>query len=269
MAITTRDGLIAACASAQRLRILKSASRTSVANIPFTVIDLAGDPGAGTLAGTSTTAGVVPTDATVGFPILNAFGGSNQGYITRVEASSAVSGRLAIYDVLFKAGAYAFGANTALTAQPSYADRLLFDGVTDYKVTEIWYEAVTAFTGSPTFTITYTNQDGTGSRSTGGLATGTALTVGRMGKFPFQAGDTGVQKIDNVQGTVATAGTFNILVMRKLWEGRIRLANDQIIHGPDLTGLIKVFADSAINLVVTADSTATSTPEVVIDIANG
>jgi hypothetical protein len=269
MAITTLNGLISATAAAQRIRIFKSATRTAVAATPFSVFELAGDPGAGVLAGTSTTAGVVPTDATQGIPIVNAFSGANQGYITKVEASSPVVGRIAIYDLLFKAGAYAFNANTALTAQPSYASRLLFDGVTDYKSTQIWYETVTAFTGNPTFTITYTNQDGTGSRSTGGLATGAALIVGRMGKFPFQAGDTGVQKIDNVQGTIATVGTFNILVMRKLWEGRIRVVNDLIVHGPDLTGLPQVFANSALVLVINPDSTATSTPEVTFDIANG
>ena len=145
MAITTRDGLIAAQAGAQRLRIFKSASRTSVAAIPFSVFDLAGVPGAGVLGGTSTAAGVVPTDATAGCPVINAFGGSNVGYLTRVEASSPVAGRIAIYDMLFKAGAYAFNANQTLASQPSYSSRVL--GGTDYKGTEIWLEAVTAFTG--------------------------------------------------------------------------------------------------------------------------
>lgn len=266
MAITTRDGLIAAMASAQTLRIMKTASRTAVAAAPESVFDLAGAPGAGVLSGGATTgAGVVPTDATAGCPIVNAFGGGATGYVARVEASSAVACRIGLYDLMWKAGAYAFNANTALAGQPSYASRVPGG---DYKGTELWYEAVTAFTGNPTFTITYTNQDGVGSKVTT-LAVGAAPILGRMGKISYASGDAGIQKVDNVQSTVATAGTFNVLVMRKLWEGRIRVANDQIIHGPDLTGLPIVFADSALILVVTPDSTATSTPEVVADIING
>lgn len=266
MAITTRDGLIAAQAAAQRCRLMKTATRTSVATVAFSVFDLAGDPGAGTLAGANTANGVVPTDATTGCPTINAFGASATGYISRVEASSPVACRLAIYDMVFKAGAYAFNANVTLATQPSYASRM---PSSDYKGTEIWLEAVTAFTGNQTIQIGYTNESGTASRSTGAIATGVAPTVGRMQKLPLQAGDRGLQKIDSVVSTVSTAGTFNVLVLRKLWEGRIRAANDQIVHGPDLTGLPIVFADSALILVVTADSTSTSTPEVVLDIING
>ena len=55
MAITTLDGLIAA--SKQLITWVKTATRTSIAAMWFSVFDLAGNPGAGTLAGTSTTNG--------------------------------------------------------------------------------------------------------------------------------------------------------------------------------------------------------------------
>lgn len=269
MTITTRDGLIAAQASAQRLRVMKTATRTSVALIPFSVFDLAGDPGAGVLAGTSTAAGVVPTDATAGCPLINAFGGS-AGYLTRFEASSTVACRVALYDLLFKAGAYAFNADVTLAAQPSYASRVTFQpgSVVDYKGTELWIEAATAFTGSPSFQVNYLDEGGAAG-DTGVVASGAALTLGRMLKLPFAAGDTGIQRVDRVRGTVATVGTFNVLVMRKLAEARIRVANDQIVQGVDLTGFPQVFADSALVAVVTADGTSTGLPELVADIANG
>lgn len=267
--ITTRDGLIAAQTAAQRLRILKTTTRTSVAAIPFSVFDIAGDPGAGTLAGGSTAAGVVPTDATSGCPTVNAFTGDT-GYVTRFEASSSVACRVALYDLLFKAGAYAFNADTTLASQPSYAGRVTFNpgGVVDYKGTELWIEAATAFTGSPSFQVNYLDQDGNAGY-TGVVASGAALIIGRMLKLPFAAGDTGVQQVTRVRGTVASAGTFNVLVMRKLAEARIRVANDQIVQGFDLTGMPQVFADSALVAVITADSTSTGLPELVVDIANG
>ena len=263
MTISTFDGFIAS--AKQYISIAKTASRTSVATGWFTLIDLAGNPGAGVLAGTSTTAGVVPTDATAGFPTIDAFGGGAKGYLAQVDFGSSVACRQKMFDLVFKAGAYAFNANTALTAQPSYVSRMPGGSYGD---TQIWIEAVTAFTGNPTFTITYTNQSGTGSR-TATLAAGLAPTLGRMMQIPLQSGDSGVQKIDNVAATVATVGTFNVLVMRPLWSGRCKIANDGDVHDLAKTGIPEVFADSAIYPIVAADSTATGIPELELVIANG
>lgn len=265
MTITTRDGLIAAQCAAQRVRMIKTSSRTSVALIPFSVFDLPGDPGAGVAAGTSTAAGVVPTDATVGCPVINAFGGS-KGYISRFELSSPVACRVALYDLLWKGGAYSFNAAQTLAAQPSYSSRV--PGGTDYKGTELWSECVGAFTGLQSLRIRYLDEGGAAG-DTGVIATGVAPTAGRMFRMPLAAGDSGVSQITNVDGSVATVGTHNVLVMRKLAEARIRVANDQIVQGFDLVGLPEVYTDSALFLVVYADSTATSTPEAVIDIVNG
>lgn len=119
MAITTFDGFIAA--TKQYVSVAKTASRTSIAAAWFSVFDLAGNPGAGTLAGTSTTAGVVPTAATAGTPAINAFGGGATGYLAQVDFGSSVASRLKLFDMVFKAGAYTFNANVTLSAQPSYS----------------------------------------------------------------------------------------------------------------------------------------------------
>lgn len=58
-------------AGKQRLQIVKTQTRTSVAVNPFTVFDLGGHPGAGTLAGSSSDNGVKPDDTTAGFPAIN------------------------------------------------------------------------------------------------------------------------------------------------------------------------------------------------------
>jgi hypothetical protein len=52
MAITTLDQYIAAVK--QRIRIVKTTSRTVVATIPFSLFDIAGNPGVGVLPGTNT-----------------------------------------------------------------------------------------------------------------------------------------------------------------------------------------------------------------------
>ena len=73
MAITTLDGYIAS--AKQLVPWIKTAARTTVAAGWFSLFELAGNPGAGTLAGSSTTAGVVPDDTVAGFPSLSTFGG--------------------------------------------------------------------------------------------------------------------------------------------------------------------------------------------------
>lgn len=266
MSITTRDQLVAAASAAQQLQWMKSGARTTVAGIWFSLFDLAGQPGAGTLAGSSVAAGVVPDDTTAGFPAINAFGGGNTGYLLGVEWGSTVACRLRFFDCLWKGGAYPFNATQTLAAQPSYSARI--PGA-DYSGTQIWLETVTAFTGNQSVAVTYTNQAGVTGRTTGTVATGVAPTVGRMLKLPLQAGDTGVQKIESVTGTVATVGTFNVLVLRPLRNLRVRSANDGGIMGPDLTGMVQLFDTTALFGMVATDSTASGVPEANLIIGNG
>lgn len=251
MSITTRDGLIAAMTSGQNIHYMKSGARTTVAGIWFSLFDLVGNPGAGTLAGSSTAAGVVPDDTTTGTMPINAYGGGNTGYLANVDFGSTVACRLSLYDMVFKAGAYAFNAAVSLSSQPSYAARM---PNTDYTGTQIWLETVTAFTGNQTIAVTYTNAAGTAGQTTGTIATGVAPTVGRMLQLPLAAGDVGVQKIESVTSTIATVGTFNVLVLRELWSGRVTAINGGGNAGPDLTGLPIVPATAALYMLVAADN---------------
>lgn len=264
MAISTWDQYIGS--AKQPILFSRVASRTAVAASWFSVFDLAGNPGAGTLAGTSTTTGVVPTDATAGFPTINAFGGSATGYLSQIEYGSSVACRIKLFDMLWKGGAYAFNANTTGNTPASFSSRV--PGGTDFTDTQIWLEQVTAGTGIQNVAVTYTNQDGTAGRSTGTFATA-ANIVGRMWQLPLQAGDTGLQGITGVVGSVATAGTFNILVLRPLWSGRCKIANDGEVHDLAKTGMPVVFADSSLFVAVAPDSTATGIPELELVIANG
>lgn len=265
MAITTLNELIAA--AKQRVPIKKTSARTTVANGWFSLFDVAGDPGAGTLAGTSTTTGVVPDDTTAGVPLLNSFGAGNTGYLQNVEFACTVACRLMIYDLLWKGGAYAFNASTTGQTPASYSARV--PGGTDFTNTEIWIEQVTAATGNQAVNVTYINQAGTSGRSTGAVGIGAAPTLGRMWQLPLQAGDTGVQGVTGVAGTVATAGTFNVLVIRPLWTGRVIAANFGDLHDYMRVGMSQLFATSALAVCVNSDSTSSGLPELMLTIANG
>lgn len=268
MAILTQDGYVAASMAGEFVRMLKTVTRTAVALQPYSVFDIAGNPGAGTLAGSSASAGVVPTDATAGHPTIKAFGVGATGYLDRFDCGNIVACDIALYDCLWKGGTYTHGAAvTNLSAQPSYSSRV--PGGTDFQGLELWYESVTASTGNPSVTVGYTDQDGNTGASTGAHSIGAATPIGRMFPFAFASGDSGIQKVESVVSATASAGTFNILVLRKLAEGRVGMAGGRDLQGPDRTGRPIVFADSALMLIVRPDSTATQTPDVTLKIING
>jgi hypothetical protein len=264
MVISTFDGLIGS--AKQYITMVKTASRTSVAAQWTSVYGLAGNPGAGVLAGTSTTTGIVPTDATSEHPTINAFGGGAAGYLAQVEFGGSTGCRIRLHDLLWKGGAYAFNAAISGQTPASFSSRV--PGGTDFTDTQIWYEQVTAGTGVPSVNVSYNDQAGAAS-TTGVTALPAAMIVGRCFQLPLAAGDTGVQGITGVTATVATVGTFNLLVTRPIWTGRCKIANDGDMHGPDKTLLAPIYADSALMMMVAPDATATGFPELELVIANG
>lgn len=262
MSIVSLDDYIAA--TRQRVTYSKSGTRTTSTAVYASLFDLPGNP-AGVVLGVGNTAnGVVHTDATAGYPAINSFAGGAVGYLGSVQFSSSVACRIALFDCLFSAGAYAFNANTTLASQPSYSSRV--PGGTDFTNIELWVEVATTLTGNLAVTVEYTNQDGV----TGRIA---SLTIpsgvfGRNWQIPLQVGDTGVQRVNRIQGATATAGTFNIHVMRRLWNGRVRVANDGDVHDLFKTGLPQVFDTSALRLLVAPDSTSSGSPEFQFEIVH-
>ena len=279
MAITSLDTYIAS--AKQRVRILKTTSRTVVATIPFSVFDLAGNPGAGVLAGTNTVnGGVVPTDATAGCPLIDFTSGTS--YLSKVEYGSSVACRLSLHDMIVKMGAMTYNSGT--TTPTADTQPAIFQRCPDYPGSgnvfgarnEAWVEIVTAMTSATAWQvqITYRNQNGTSGRTSiiSTAQAAAALTVGKMFMLGLQSGDTGIQRIESVIVTTggATAGTFNVLINRPVWtSGRCMTANDGDIHDMLKTGLPIIYNDSALIIQVQADGTASGIPEVAFEIANG
>jgi hypothetical protein len=261
MAIASLDDYIAS--NRQELTWFKSATRTTVASVPFTLFDLAGQPGAGTLSPGNTANGVVPTDATDGYPVINAFSGS-VGYLTRVTWDGSVSGNISMFDRLFVAGDYAERAETTTASDPRVAAR---GPNSNYNGRELWVECVTAHTGILSVQINYLDQDGNAG-DTGVFSLGTANILGRCTRIPLATGDTGIQSITRVRGTVATVGTFNVMILRPLWRGRVAIANGAYKDDMLATGMPQVYTNSALYFLVDADSTSSGTPQVRFQIAD-
>lgn len=265
MPILTLDGYIAA--PKEVLPYIKTTARVSLANTWFSMFELAGSPGAGALAIGNTANGIVPVQGQAGYPAISTFGAGADGHMARVVFQNTVVCRMTLYDRLFAAGAYAFNANVTLATQPSFAARV--PNGTNFAGLQIWVEQVTAATGNQAVNVFYTNQAGTTGRQTGAVGIGAAPTVGRCWMLPLQAGDSGVQRIDQVVGSVATVGTFNVMVLRPLWTGFVMVANQGDVHDLLRTGMIRMWRDSAVYLLVAATGTSSGPPMIEFEVANG
>ena len=299
----------------------KTATRTSVALLMSSVFDLAGTPGAGTLAIGNTANGVSHTKATLGYPSFPNAPAGKGWYLAAAEGQSSVAGQRDLYDFVYSQGANAFNANQAITTQPNIDDRLrvapawaastvfragdlvtngsapikayictvggtsagaggptttstgitdntctwnyLFNGL-NYANLELLIEQVTAATGVQTVTGTYSTMgdDGvtlTASRSTGAVAFPAAPILGRMMRMPLQAGDKNIALLTNVLGTVATVGTFNVHLARKIVGSSAFVSPFAFGKGYDRTGLAYIPNNAALREIHTPASTATMT----------
>lgn len=242
----------------------KTASRTSVANMPFSVFDLVGNPGAGTLNVGNTANGIVPDSSIAGYPIIAPI--TSKLYLNRIAARSTIACWIDLYDCMFSCGAYTYNADVTLDSQPLFANKT--PNNTDYNGLELWLEAVTAFTGNQSIQFLYVDQDGNNS-DTGLIATGVAPTIGRMDRMPLASGDGGIKKIRKVTSTVSSAGTFNVHIMRWLWGCRVNWVNQGVTDNLVKVGLNRIFENSALRLIITPDGTITGAPSVQIETAEG
>lgn len=273
MPLTTFDSYIGG--NKQYVQLNKTAAVTTVAGQWAWPIASAGFPGAAS-APANTTTGVVPTDATTGFPTIQAFSGSNKGYLTAVDVFSSVNATIAIYDVLFWAGPTTIptsGTTTVtLSSQPSFTGRLPLrnDGSTPrYEEIEMWVWLSTAGSAhAHTFQMSYKDQDNNTAESSATVSTN-GVAVNRILRVPWNSGDYGAQLMNGylVNGATSATGAVVAVFMRKLFYARVA-ANQQLRFGIDMTGAPQVYADSALTMAVLPESTSTGTPSVYCEITD-
>jgi hypothetical protein len=145
----------------------------------------------------------------------------------------------------------------------------------NYADLEILVEMVTAATGNQAVNVTYSTMqdDGvtlTGSRTTGAVGVGAAPIVGRMWRLPLQAGDKNAALLTNIAGSVATAGTFNVHLARKIpgrFSSLVSPFADQF--GYDRTRLPYIPNGAALRDVQTMAGTTSSTGPLTLTLAQG
>ena len=165
------------------------------------------------------TAGAIPNRTTQGaIPFTPATGGREKWMIS-TGVTPLTAGVYLLYDRLFHEGGLSGTSTAAQTIQGSPASPALtrYTGGTGNIA---FYEIYTIIgTTSTTLTMTYTNQSGTGSRtSTINIGATGFREVSRMQRIPLAAGDSGIQSIQQIQlaGTTGTLGNFGITIAQPL-----------------------------------------------------
>jgi hypothetical protein len=165
------------------------------------------------------TSGAIPTDATTGAIPFTPPGGSRDKHLIGASIAPLVAGVYLLYDRLFHIGGLNGTLTTAQTVQGSPASPALTRN-TDGAGNIAFYEIYTIIgTTGTTLTMTYTNQNGTGSRTSTINIGGTGFREAtRIQRIPLAASDSGIQAIQQVQlsATTGTAGNFGITIAQPL-----------------------------------------------------
>lgn len=265
MAITTRDTLIAAYATAQRMMFTKASQTSEGAGTYHSLWKAAGNPAAGANPGST---GVVPTSATQGaFPFVDPTGG-DLSYLGNLRLASSTIGTFIIYDRLFHVSGL---SGTQTTVDTAVSNTALTRFTTGEQV-ELWAEVYTAMgaTGA-TLNCKYTDQSGNTNQAGTYVMPANALSVGQMVPIALAAGDTGVRAVTNYHWSVSTgtAGDFGFTLLRRIAEIEITLANVGKTQNAIDLGLSQIPDDACLAFMVLC--TATSTGQVMgsMDIIQG
>jgi hypothetical protein len=259
MSISTLDDYIAA--SKFSYNVTKTASLTTTGNNRYNTYHLAGNIPAGTLAGTSTTAGVLITSSTAGFPGLNSIGNTS-GYITGLEIIRDTSGIIILQDLIVKLGVYAATADSASITMVTHSRWYL-----DYTSIAMAIEVVTALSGTISITVDYVDGLDT-ALSTSFTLSGTN-EIGKVIAIPLSS-SYGVKSITGLNCSgVGGGGTFNVIVYRDLLALRaLTAALEPVVLNLIQTGLPVIYPTSAINLVNIPDGATTGKASVSFEVSD-
>jgi hypothetical protein len=165
------------------------------------------------------TAGAIPDRTTTGAIPFTAASGGRDKHLIGVSIAPNVAGIYLLYDRLFHIGDLSGTSTSAQTIQGSPASPALTRN-TGGAGNIAFYEIYTIIgTTTRTLTMTYTNQAGTGSRtSTINIGAAGFREVSRFQRIPLETGDSGIQSIQSIElsATTGTAGNFGITIAQPL-----------------------------------------------------
>lgn len=251
MAITTLDGAIAGMQTPQpfvKAGITMAAAGSFRGYTPWYV---SGIPG----ASTATSVGVNGEAAT---PALASTGGriprtnpvSGNAHLARLAIQASQPGTLWLIDRLWQNSGLSVTSTTAQAISPATLPSRSGDGTTNgANVLAAIEWSATGGAGTPTVTLTYTDQDGNAGAT--GTFTGVATPpVGTFEIFTLAAGDTGIRAPTSfIQSATRTSGTMHLVLFRVLAQVEVTAANIGNAIDALTSGMPRIYNDSVLQFV--------------------
>lgn len=225
MAITTIDGAIAGMQ--KPVPFVKTTGTMEATGIPHSNWYAAGTPGAGSAPSSGINGGShSSTSALVAGQLYHADPVSGNAYLARLSATSSVTGTLLLCDRLWSNSGLSVTSTTAQAITPASLPARDRNGTTDGDDVLFAIEwSAAGGAGTPTVTLTYTDQDGN-TGATGTFVGQATPAVGTFEIFSLAAGDLGVRAPTSfIQSATRTSGTMHLVGFRILATLEVTAAN--------------------------------------------
>lgn len=255
MAITTLDGVLAGMRPP--VTFTKAATPTLVAGRPHSLFYLAGMPGAA-VAPTPGLAGAALTSYAGQLPFSNPPSGNS--YLARLQAQATIAGTLILADRLWHNSGLSLTSTTAQTINSVAWPARDANGSSNGEQVLIGLEVTTATgSGTPTFTMSYTNQDGVAGKTGTGILTGVATSaIGAFYPMGLAAGDTGVRSVQSFTLSATwTSGAASLVAYRELARLELTAANVPAAIDAVTSGFPRLF-DNTVPFLIFVPSTTTA-----------
>lgn len=252
MAITTLDGAVAGMQAPQPFLKVGGTMSAVAAQRAYTHWYVNGNPGASVAnAAGINGAAVTPASGTsVGSRILRTNPGSGNAYLGRLAVNATAAGTLWLVDRLWQNSGLSVTSTAAQAITPATLPARSGDGTSNganVMAAIEWSAAGGA--GTPTVTLTYTDQDGNVGNT--GTFTGVASPAAGMWEiFTLAAGDTGIRAPTSfIQSTTRTSGTMHLVLFRVIAQVEVTAANIGNAIDALTSGLPRIYDDSVLQLV--------------------
>lgn len=252
MAITTLDGAIAGFQSPRPILKIGITMSAVGAMRGYTPWYAAGNPGASVANAVGINGQAV--DPSLGTSVQGRIPRTNPGtgnaYLGRLAVTASTAGTLWLIDRLWQNSGLVTTSTTAQAITPATLPARDAGGATSGASIMAAVEwSATGGAGTPTVTLTYTDQDG----NTGASATLTGVTtppVGTFEIFTLAAGDTGIRAPTSfIQSATRTSGTMHLVLFRVLAQVEVTAANIGNAVDALTSGLPRIYDDSVLQLV--------------------
>lgn len=256
MAITTLDGVLAGMLPP--VTFAKAATPTLVAGRPHSLFYLAGMPGAAA-APTPGLSGAALTSYAGQLPFSNPPSGNS--YLARLQAQATIAGTLILADRLWHNSGLSLTSTTAQTINSVAWPARDANGTSDGEQVMIGLEVTNATgAGTPTFTMSYTNQDGVAGKTGTGILTGVATSaIGAFYPMGLAAGDRGVRSIQTFTLSATwTSGAASLVAYRELARLELTAANVPAAIDAVTSGFPRLFNDTVPFLIFVPSTTTAS-----------